>query len=174
MSWENKLPSNLRGGLFAGDAWRIACSNGLFRCVRWLAGRKERSRFIEILIKVQINSPGCAESFLYGRQVKRTRYTHQVPCAGLYLLLQNSPLRNNSSHPLESWISQRLEESVQVKHWYTVIELESILLLLVKSVRVSNFDMFVSALEQIAPWMFALDHTQYARWLPIFITTSSN
>ena len=54
--------------------------------------------------------------------------------------------RSNSGHSLESWTSKRLED-----------------------VRVSNFDVFVNALEQIAPLMFSLDHTHYARWLPIFI-----
>ena len=131
----------------------------------WLEG----SGWTEILVKAQINSPGRAESFLSGRQVKRARYTHQVSCAGLYLLLQMAHLRSNSGHSLESWTSKRLEESVQFKYWHKVIELESILLLLIYSVRVSNFDMFVSALEQIAPSMFSLDHTHYARWLPIFI-----
>ena len=29
--------------------------------------------------------------------------------------------------------------------------------------------MFIGCLEKIAPWMFAMDHTNYARWLPIFI-----
>ena len=63
----------------------------------WLEG----SGWIEILVKAQINSPGRAESFLSGKQVKRTRYTHQVSCAGLYLLLQNAHLRSNSGHPLQ-------------------------------------------------------------------------
>jgi hypothetical protein len=27
----------------------------------------------------------------------------------------------------------------------------------------------MNALDEIAPWMFALDHTHYSRWLPIFI-----
>ena len=29
--------------------------------------------------------------------------------------------------------------------------------------------MFIGCLEKIAPWMFAMDHANYARWLPIFI-----
>ena len=49
------------------------------------------------------------------------------------------------------------------------MDMEGILLLLVQSLRTSNFQMFVSALEQIVPWMFSLDHTNYARWLPVFI-----
>ena len=29
--------------------------------------------------------------------------------------------------------------------------------------------MFIRCLQKIAPWMFAMDHTNYAPWLPIFI-----
>ena len=29
--------------------------------------------------------------------------------------------------------------------------------------------MFLVSLEQIVPWMFAFDHTHYARWMSIFI-----
>ena len=140
--WEDNLLMML-GTLLIGMAFLDAIGD-------WLEG----SGVTEILVKAQINSPGRAESFLSGRQVKRARYTHQVSCAGLYLLLQMVHLRSSFGHSLESWTSKRLEESVQFKYWHTVIELESILLLLI-SVRVSNFDKFVSALEQIAPWMFS-------------------
>ncbi|XP_065660439.1 uncharacterized protein LOC136084312 [Hydra vulgaris] len=49
------------------------------------------------------------------------------------------------------------------------MELQAIVLLLVKSFRMGNFNMFFSALEQVIPWMFALDHTHFSRWLPIFL-----
>ena len=29
--------------------------------------------------------------------------------------------------------------------------------------------MFIGCLEKIAPWMFAMDHTNHARWLPMFM-----
>ena len=40
---------------------------------------------------------------------------------------------------------------------------------LIKSQRIFNFPMFIGCLEKIAPWMFAVDHTNYVCWLPIFI-----
>eukprot|EP00112_Aurelia_sp_Birch-Aquarium-sp1_P023888 Seg731.3 transcript_id=Seg731.3/GoldUCD/mRNA.D3Y31 product="hypothetical protein" protein_id=Seg731.3/GoldUCD/D3Y31 len=131
----------------------------------WLEG----SGWVEVLVKAEVNTPGRAESFLSGKQVKRSRYAHQVSCAGLHLLLQDAFVRDGSDLPLEQWISAKVETSIQFKYWYTVVELEATLLLLVQSIRQSNFIMFISALEQLVPWMFALDHTNYARWLPIFI-----
>ena len=49
------------------------------------------------------------------------------------------------------------------------MQLETLLLSLIKSLRTFNFPMFISSLKKIAPWMFAMDHTNYVRWLPIFI-----
>eukprot|EP00112_Aurelia_sp_Birch-Aquarium-sp1_P011752 Seg2473.2 transcript_id=Seg2473.2/GoldUCD/mRNA.D3Y31 product="hypothetical protein" protein_id=Seg2473.2/GoldUCD/D3Y31 len=131
----------------------------------WLEG----SGWVEILVKAEVNTPGRAESFLSGSQVKRSRYAHQVSCAALYLLLEEAFKRSESDLPFDTWLLQKSKESVQFKYWVTVMNLELILLLLVKSIRESNFPMFVNALEQIAPWMFSLDHTHYSRWLPVFI-----
>ena len=32
-----------------------------------------------------------------------------------------------------------------------------------------NFSLYVEALKAIAPWIFALDHHNYARWIPTHI-----
>ena len=32
-----------------------------------------------------------------------------------------------------------------------------------------KLDLYVQTLTKIAPWMFALDHTNYSRWLPVHI-----
>ena len=34
--------------------------------------------------------------------------------------------------------------------------------------------MYIQCLLQIAPWCFALDHTNYARWLPVHISDMVN
>ena len=67
------------------------------------------------------------------------------------------------------WVEDRRRSFVEFHYWLTVIELEALLLMFVRSLRESNFQMFMNALDEIAPWMFALDHTHYSRWLPIFI-----
>ena len=49
------------------------------------------------------------------------------------------------------------------------LSLEMMLLVYVRSLRESNFDLYVQSLAQIVPWMFALDHTHYSRWLSVHI-----
>ena len=36
-------------------------------------------------------------------------------------------------------------------------------------IREGNFELYIESLSELAPWMFALDHTNYACWLPVHI-----
>ena len=47
------------------------------------------------------------------------------------------------------------------------LKFELLILILVRSFRQSDFKLYLSALMAITPWMFALDRTNYARWLPV-------
>ena len=49
------------------------------------------------------------------------------------------------------------------------MSLQTTLFMFVRSLREANFEMFLACLKAIIPWMFALDHTHYAWWLPIYI-----
>lgn len=49
------------------------------------------------------------------------------------------------------------------------MQMELKVLAFVKAHRENNFALYVETLESLAPWSFALDHTNYARWLPIHI-----
>ena len=49
------------------------------------------------------------------------------------------------------------------------MELETLLLSLIKSLQTFNFLMFIGCLEKFAPWMFAMCQTSNARWLSIFM-----
>jgi len=49
------------------------------------------------------------------------------------------------------------------------MQMELKVLAFVKAHRGNNFSLYVEALESLALWSFALDHTYYARWLPIHI-----
>ena len=42
-------------------------------------------------------------------------------------------------------------------------------MMLVRSMREANFVVFVAVLQKLAPYFFASDHTNYARWLSVFI-----
>jgi hypothetical protein len=57
----------------------------------------------------------------------------------------------------------------QFQYWYTALQLELLLFVFLRSLRPADFDMNVDALYRMIPWWFALNHTHYARWLPIHV-----
>ena len=124
----------------------------------------ESSGWTESLVKAKITSPAKAESLL--SHPKRSSYAHQVTCASL---MNETYQQSHSKNDQNSWIFEKKKLSPQFLYWCTVMELETLLLSLIKSLRTFNFPMFIGCLEKIAPWMFAMAHTNYARWLPIFI-----
>ena len=44
----------------------------------------------------------------------------------------------------------------------------------VKSLWKADFCLYIDCLVQLAPWLFSLDHTNYARWLPVHIRDMLN
>ena len=65
---------------------------------------------------------------------------------------------------LEEWCAAQAHD-----YWIETLSLEIVLLLYIRSIREGNFDLYVESLAKIIPWMFALDHTHYSRWLPVHI-----
>ena len=49
------------------------------------------------------------------------------------------------------------------------LSLEMILLLYIRAIHEENFQLYIESLAKIIPWMFALGHTPYSRWLPVHI-----
>lgn len=111
------------------------------------------------------------ESFLYGNKVKRCRYAHQVSLATFLQLLQEAYLEECPEKLIscDEWLLQKCETSVNAFYWAKVISLQTTLFIIVKSLRDANFEMYISSLKAIIPWMFALDHVHYERWLSIYI-----
>jgi hypothetical protein len=93
------------------------------------------------------------------------------PHSSFGLLLNDSHKNSNGSLNLQDWVELRRQESAQFNYWITVMELQALLLRLVQSLHDSDFTVFVfvRTLEEIALWVFTMDHTNYARWLPLFI-----
>ena len=76
----------------------------------WLEG----SGWIDLLVKSSIKTPGRADRMLQGKQVKRSRYVHQVSCAALYLLLCDAYVDSErQAEAFYHWIEDRHESSAQ-------------------------------------------------------------
>ena len=131
----------------------------------WIEG----SGWVEALKKANVSTPGRIESFLSGSKVKRTRYAHQVSLAAWVRLAKNAFDQQTVTSDFESWKTSCLSENANARFWFGLIEMQVLLFDFVKSLRDADFTSFLNALKRICQWMFSMDHTHYARWLPVFI-----
>ena len=129
----------------------------------WLEG----SGWLGVFNKAKISTPGKIDSFLSGSHVKRSRYAHLICLFALHSLAQEV-FQESGCSLYEDWENQLKSKSVNARYWFTVLELETLLFMFIRSLRSADFDLFRRCLKEIIPWMFALDHVHYSRWLSVF------
>ena len=62
-----------------------------------------------------------------------------------------------------------LKQSPTFQYWNLVLEFEILVMIFIHAHRINDFKLYIESLEALAPWFFALDHTNYARWIPIHV-----
>lgn len=138
----------------------------------------EDSGWTNALVQANIASSGTANSFINASHATKTRHAHQVTAASLYALLQQAYSEDGMSDDLDivqprpsfdEWCMQRANTSVHFSYWHKTLSLELLLLRYIRSLREGNFQLYLESLTQMMPWMFALDHTHYSRWLSVHI-----
>ena len=106
---------------------------------------------------------------------------HQVLVAAIYKLLSDAFVcyvnefegdnasANQVPLSFQDWLSRLRKEKPQAEYWFKAMELDLLILEFVKSCRTADFSLYKETLELLMPWVFALDHTHYARNLPVHI-----
>lgn len=74
----------------------------------------------------------------------------------------------------EVWLQEMVRKSPTFQYWNTILRLELLVLLFVRAHREADFSLYVSSLKALAKWFFALDHPNYARWVPVHIQDMEN
>lgn len=67
------------------------------------------------------------------------------------------------------WCLKKVASFPQFQFWHLTLQLEQLLLAFVRSFREAKFELYIDGLSKMVPWFFSLDHTNYARWLPIHL-----
>ena len=132
------------------------------------------SGWTSILSRAQILTTGRAQSALNENHIKRTRYTHQVSVVSLKYLkhlayIQNCPCVLGPPESFDMWYRQTCVEVPQFKYWFTIIDLELLLCRFVRSLREGDFALYVQVCDELCSWFHVMDHTNYARWLPVHV-----
>ena len=139
----------------------------------WLEG----SGWAQALVQAEIATVGMADSLHKASHVMRTRKAHQITAAALYILQHRAydhysltcSKDNQTPADFEAWCAERKQNCPQFQYWTTSMELEICILTYVRSLREANFAMYLDALTELVPWFYALDHTNYARWIPVHL-----
>ena len=135
------------------------------------------SGWTSALIQANIASPCTADSFIKASNISRTRHAHQVTAASLFVLMKTQyeayiETENTRIGPemnIEMWCATRRNESPMFMFWSMILQLELTVLTFIRSLRERNFTLYMDSLLALVPYFFALDRSNYARWLPVHI-----
>ena len=67
------------------------------------------------------------------------------------------------------WLAQKSETSTMTLYWKNILEMQIHILIFIRAIRESNFELYVVSLKSLLKWFFALDHYNYARWLLVHL-----
>ena len=123
------------------------------------------------LVQAGVATGGTADSFLKATHLTRTKRAHQVTASSLYLLLVDAYSECNkeissTTISLEKWCTERAAACPHFQFWYTILQLQLYIMIFIKAIREADFQLFSF---KIVPWFFALDHSHYARWIPVHL-----
>ena len=129
----------------------------------------EGSGWTSALSEAEVTS---AQSMLNAAHLTRTRHAHQVTLLTLHILQREAFLScHGSEHEetAEAWRLQMIAKSPTFMFWDLILRYETLILIFVRAHREKNVPLHVNVLEELALLFFALDHVNYARWLPVHI-----
>ena len=100
---------------------------------------------------------------------------HQVTAVALHIQLKQAYAdylsfnREESALQEKDWVAQQKDKEPQFCFWYDTLEFILLILEFVKSIRSGDFELYINTLELLMPWVFALDHLNYAKCLPVHL-----
>ena len=111
----------------------------------------------------------ASASFLKAANPMRTRYAHQVTVVVLDKLLKLSHQVSETEMDLDEWVAVASRKSPTIGFWLLIHKYQQIIFMFIRSHRERKFRLMVETLRRLVALFFALDHQNYARWIPILI-----
>lgn len=119
-----------------------------------------------------VATSGTADSFLKASHLTRTRHSHQVTAMTLARLQREAWQLMGDSNDEGSftiWRGEMIKKSPTFHYWNIILDFEVLVLIFIRAHRSRNLSVYLQSLEALVPWFFALDRSNYARWIPIHI-----
>ena len=137
---------------------------------KWLTG----TGWAETVCSAGVMTQGVAEYLLTASHLSPTRRVHQVTIISLYILMcrayqeyASGTGKNETVKTFHEWKEDKSTRCPQFVYWSDTLALQLHCLQLVRALREADFSLYVKAIKLLLPWMFALDHPNYARWLSV-------
>ena len=124
------------------------------------------SGLLEILTENKFSMIGLS-AVVDVNNIKRARYTLQITLCSLFQQLRDAMPATITDLSPYSWLTQESKENISCKYRKSVIDVQILILLYIRSIREGNFKLHVEVLYKLLIWFFIFDHYHYARWLTI-------
>ena len=133
-----------------------------------------KSGWTYLISAANVTTEARAEHLLQGSNVSRCQWVHQVTAAALHTLMYSSYGEYKDCTPephlcFQDWCVQMVSIHPQFSYWYKTLKLELLFLRFLRAQRELNFTEYIASIIKITPWMFAMDHFHYARWLAVHV-----
>jgi hypothetical protein len=125
--------------------------------------------WISVAVNAGLVTQGSAEAILKVSHVKKSRTAHEITAAALYMLVDQAHTANSPDVSFETWVNEQATKIPMFRYWLTLLNLETLLLSFVRSLREGKYNLFRECLKQMLPWFFLFDHPNYARWLSVHV-----
>ena len=89
-------------------------------------------------------------------------------CA-IYAKLREAHASSGSTLSPVEWLNSKSAENPMCLYWKMILDLQIDILLFIRSIRESNFHLYVLCLKKLMKWIFAMNHFHYARWLSVHL-----
>ena len=111
---------------------------------------------------------GMENTFVNVTDIKRCRYSLQISACVICQQLVKA-FNTKCNITVWEWLAQKAETSTMTLYCKNISEMQIHILIFIRALRESNFELYVVSLKSLKKWFFALDHYNYARWLSVHL-----
>ena len=124
----------------------------------------------KLLGQSNLSITGMENTVINVTDIKRCRYSLQISASAIYQQLVKA-FNTKSNITVWKWLAQKSETSTMTLYWKSILEIQIHILIFIRALPESNFELYVVSLKSLMKWFFPLVHYNCARWLSVHFLT---
>lgn len=129
--------------------------------------------FSEALRRLQIeaflDSSDCDEATKENFLTLCKKFYDSFPSSDFNAKTQSDEVYLAFLEKFTNFIADKCKELPTFNFWNSFLHLSDLILTFVQATRRGNFESHLSSASKLIPWFFAYDHTNYARYMPVYV-----